>query len=211
MNVEIVSTDPVLFDLPVGAGKHGPATAGPLAPGPAAITGALWCEWTVTREEIKSSDTRRHLASFNASLPADLLGALRNRVITLVAGYENDPREIYEIPEVRNYFAKLAREGAPLLFFAAAAYPPSLRAIAACIAERVVIRRTKGGEIAQVLLEGNTLKPFLAENLTQYFFLSAQLGHLPHEALENMASSLAALLGPRNNAGRGRHPSPSAS
>lgn len=194
MKIEIVSTDRVFFTLPQGAGKHGPATAGPLAPGSAGIT---WCQWTVTRKEIQASDIRRHLRSFDTRLPADLLDALRNRVVTLVAGYDSDPREIYEIPEVRRYFAKLARNGAPLLFFAAAAYPPSLRAIAACIAERVVIRRAKGSDQVEVLLERNALKPFLDENLMQYLFLSDRLGHPPHQALENMADSLDALLGPR--------------
>lgn len=202
MKLEIVSTDPVHFTLPKGVCKHGPAMSGPLAPGSADNSCPLWCKWTVTRKEIKSADIRRHLGSFNVALRPALLDSLHNRVITLVGGYDKDPREIYEIPEVRRYFAKLVRQGMPLLFFAAAAYPPSLRAIAACIAERVVIRREKNSDQVEVVLEGNTLNPFLAVNLTQYLYLSARLGHPPHEALENMADSLEALLGPRKKSGK---------
>lgn len=197
MKLEIVSTDPVLFTLPKGAGKLGCALSGPLAAGSTGSKSAPTRKWIVTRKEIESLNTRRHLGGLNARLSPALLGSLRNRVILLVDGNDKDPRQLYEIPEVRKYFAKLVRQGMPLLFFAAADYPFALRAIAACIAKRAIVHSTKDGGTVQVLLEGNSLKPFLAADLTQYLFLSARLGHPPHESLENMAGALEALLGPR--------------
>ncbi|MFT5724494.1 MAG: hypothetical protein ACI9JN_001613 [Bacteroidia bacterium] len=61
---------------------------------------------------------RKHIESENISwvmdklLPLsdrrDLFYSLKDRVVFIVSGYDNDPRELYEVEQVRSYFTLLA-------------------------------------------------------------------------------------------------------
>jgi hypothetical protein len=119
---------------------------------------------------------------------------LRDRLILQVEGYNTDPREVYEIPEVRDYWRKLQDQSPTLLFFAASAHPSALQAIFACIAPRLDIVRNKDGDCVRVCLEGQTLKQMLAAEMATHFALNMRLGLKPHEAMERLAKSLEALL-----------------
>lgn len=59
----------------------------------------------VSKEEVDSSDYVKVLEFFDAIL----LDAIRfeNKLFIMIEGYDDDPRELYEIEEVRNYFSVL--------------------------------------------------------------------------------------------------------
>lgn len=78
----------------------------------------------VSRTDVEKSNlgsVMQLLASLNIQDPAqaDLgtLRQLRSKISIIVAGYDDDPRELYEIPEVRSYFQTLQRNWPYGLYF----------------------------------------------------------------------------------------------
>jgi hypothetical protein len=186
--------DPVFFALPRGAGKAGPTMTGPMAPG-SALRRSLSAVTGVRRRYVRTKDVRLHLALFGEECPTEEIKRLRDGVIMTVSGYDQDPREIYEIAEVRAYWAKVQRQCPTILFFAASAYPPALQANFACIASRVEIMRKKGSKTIHVCIEGDSIKPMLEREMSNHVALNRSLGLDPHEAMLRLAHSMEALVG----------------
>jgi len=69
----------------------------------------------VSREEIVSEDVSRVREILNTSVPT-LVERNRNRVTIMVNGYNDDPRELFLINEVRKWFHHLF-DAVPELFF----------------------------------------------------------------------------------------------
>jgi len=59
------------------------------------------------RRNVEEADIRPTLANLNKLLEADNTRDFFERVEFCVTGYDNDPRELCEIPEVRNWMAML--------------------------------------------------------------------------------------------------------
>lgn len=186
--------DPLDFVLPCGCGKAGPMSSGPLAKG-SALRNEIAAVATARRKDIVSSEIRPLAAALSQVAPAAVHNRLRNGLILLVEGYDTDPREIYEIPEIRDYWTKLQQKCPTLLFLAAKAYPAALQAVFACIAPRLEIVRSGGGDSVRVRLEGETLRRSLAAEMSYHIILDVRLGLKPHEAMMRLAQSLEALLG----------------
>lgn len=186
--------DPVFFALPRGAGKAGPTMTGPMVPG-SALRRRISAVTAASRKQVRARDTLWHLEAFDANAPKEELQRRRDGVIMTVSGYDQDPREVYEIPEVRSYWTKVQRQCPTILFFAASEYPPALQAIFACIALRVEIMRKKGGKTIHVCIEGDSIKPMLEREMSNHVALDMHLGMTRHDALDEVANSLAALVG----------------
>ena len=69
----------------------------------------------VSLTEVQAADTSRATSILQSFVPV-LLERNRNRVRLEVLGYDNDPRELFDIPEVRKYFQNLFVEN-PSLFY----------------------------------------------------------------------------------------------
>jgi hypothetical protein len=186
--------DPVWFNLPRGAGKAGATMAGPMAPG-TALRKRMSAVAAARRKHVRSRDVRMHLNTFGENIPLEAIRRLRDGVIMTVAGYDEDPREIYEIPEVRSYWSKVQKRCPNILYFAASEYPPALQAIFACMASRLEITRQKGSELIRVCIEGQSIKPMLAIEMSNHVTLDRELGLQQHDAMTEVANSLAALVG----------------
>lgn len=70
----------------------------------------------ISRDSVERGDCSRETALLNSFIPA-LCECHRNRVEFEVMGYLEDPREIYDVPEIRSYFQKLFTENPGLLFW----------------------------------------------------------------------------------------------
>jgi hypothetical protein len=191
--------DPVVFTLPRGTGKMGATMAGPMAPG-SDLRKRISAVAAVYRKHVRVKDVRLHLETFDEDNSIEVIKKLRDGVIMTVAGYDEDPREIYEIPEIRRYWTEAQRQCPTVLFFAASAYPPSLQAIFACLASRLEITRQKGSELIRVCIEGKSIKPMLAVEMSNHLALDRQLGLQLPAAMTAVANSLEALVG-RDRAG----------
>jgi len=186
--------DPVWFDLPRGVGKAGPTMSGPMAPD-APLRKRMSAVAAARRKHVRVGDVGLHLNTFGEGIPSEAIRRLRDGVIMTVAGYDKDPREIYEIPEVRSYWTKVQGLCPTVLYFAASEYPPALQAVFACIASRLEIIRQKDSEIIRVCIEGDSIKPMVAVEMSNHLTLDMHLGMKRHDALEEVAKSLAALVG----------------
>jgi hypothetical protein len=123
------------------------------------------------RKHVRVGDVRLHLNTFGEGIPSEAIRRLRDGVIMTIAGYEKDPREIYEIPEVRSYWTKVQGLCPTVLYFAASEYPPALQAVFACIASRLEIIRQKDSELIRVCIEGESIKPMVAVEMSNHLTL----------------------------------------
>src|SRR6266446_8876578 len=74
----------------------------------------------LTREEVEASSVERLLLGIAREGEArGGVSHVQGKICFFISGYENDPRELYEIPEVRNYFHKLDALAPFFLFFIA--------------------------------------------------------------------------------------------
>jgi hypothetical protein len=147
------------------------------------------------RKHVRVGDVRLHLTTFGEDIPLEAIRRLRDGVIMTVAGYDKDPREIYEIPEIRRYWTEVQQQCPTILFFAASEYPPALQAVFACLASRLEITRHKNSELLRVCIEGESIKPMVAVEMSNHLTLDMQLGLKRHDAMAEVANSLAALVG----------------
>lgn len=88
----------------------------------------------ISREEIESRSHKRALRWLNNLIhDRDTAWANRNALAVEVSGYDADPRELWEIPEVCRFFRKLHREWRYWFFFASHEVP-ALVVLELCIA-----------------------------------------------------------------------------
>lgn len=71
----------------------------------------------IGREQVEAGDIREPLSVLRKLLTRDAANQFCERVDIGVAGYDEDPRELYEIPEVRDFIYKLDEEFPYWLYF----------------------------------------------------------------------------------------------
>ena len=145
----------------VPAGGH--STAAPLLPGrvagrPGTVgvperLGADWVRVVVERTDVEAVDVSRTTARLSRLLASrDIIERFQGRVDLAFHGYSNDPRELYEIPEVRRFCAEL--DGAfPFWFYFLSAEGVTLQVIACCLCSVIKVRpgdRQRGTGLARV-------------------------------------------------------------
>ena len=88
-----------------------------------------------SRSDVEATNTEEMLRSLN-KINSSRDNALRFRgaVDIAVHGYDDDDRELFEIPEVRRYY-KLLTEQFPYFFFFLNLHQPTLKVIAFCLCD----------------------------------------------------------------------------
>ncbi|WP_084199139.1 chlororespiratory reduction 6 domain-containing protein [Noviherbaspirillum autotrophicum] len=90
---------------------------------------------TIQREDIERRDLEQALASLNRLIDSrEALEASNGTISLMVSGYDNDPRELHLIPEVRAFFQELD-EQFPFWFHVCTRIEHSLRMIFAMLAD----------------------------------------------------------------------------
>jgi hypothetical protein len=121
-----------------------------------------------TRQEVEAGDVSRITASFGLRVAQTTLQRLRGRVHFTVAGYDEEPAEIYEIAAVREYYA-LVHAKWPCWSFAGDLHSPCLQAVALSLSPNVLVVRTadrltvraSAGDIAALFIESIPLSAAL--------------------------------------------------
>ena len=73
----------------------------------------------ISHREINDHDTSRSLALLNGlTQEKDIAWIARGKLVLSVDGYDNDPRELYEVPEVRRFIHSLHTRWKYWFFFA---------------------------------------------------------------------------------------------
>jgi hypothetical protein len=100
-----------------------------------------------SKREVLQRDYERFLSMFRfQSLPkGEKLKAWQGRLVLCVTGFEEDSREFYDIPEVRNFFFTLHQTWPFSLFFCDLTHD-SLKLITLCCLEKVSTVKVDGSD-----------------------------------------------------------------
>ena len=115
------------------------------------------------RLEIEALDLGPFLRRFGVrALPKDAeLGALMGRFNFMIHGYDDDPREIYAIEEVRAFYGKLRTEWPYWLFFCDLR-TEALMMMTLCCMNQLTGSKRLGEPSAQVILDPMELLRFIS-------------------------------------------------
>ena len=140
-----------------------------------------------SRRQVEERDLSEPLG-FLRRLTADRDIALEfcGRISLVVDGYNDDPRELFDIPEVRSFLQQLDRAW-PYWFFFLSQADPSIQCLESCLADTI--------EIAPgvVSIDMDQMDNNLARHFTAMQRLREQLG-LPEETCEEIAEGVISLI-----------------
>ena len=165
--------------LTAGSGKANP-TLRSLAEHPMVVTNSSGktrrmgeIVYVTTRQEVESLDLSRFMGNFGHHLSERKIGQAHGRIIYTIHGYDETDEEIYEIPEVRLFYA-MAHESWPCWLYAACLASASLRVIALSIVANMWSKRSRN-ECRNWIPE-HDLKIFFAESLPAAHLLCYRAG-----------------------------------
>jgi hypothetical protein len=113
----------------------------------------------VTRDEVNMRDRRRLACGFGPRVSLERLYFTAGRTSFTVCGYEDDEREIFEIPAIRRFYATAFRL-CPGLLTAADLRNDCLRAATFCLMKNLTIVR-RADRHPQVRFDAEEMKRFL--------------------------------------------------
>jgi hypothetical protein len=132
---------------------------------------------TISRKEIEARDTSSICATLDRLLEdEETISHFFEKVELGVSGYDNDPRELWDIPEVKAFFLQLDNRF-PYWFFFLTKFGSGLKVIAFCCCKLISLSATK------VWLEPASLEQFL----NRHFLAMNQLcDHVKMSEKENV-------------------------
>jgi hypothetical protein len=119
----------------------------------------------LSRPAIEAGDFSEFLETFGLEhLPTGpALRPFFNSFAFVADGFDEDQREIYEIPEIRAFYRSF-RQAWPFWFFARDLEMPSLQALTFCCLASLRVVRRKGAPIQRVHLDQGELADFVLDN-----------------------------------------------
>lgn len=126
-----------------------------------------------TREEVERLDVSRFIANFSPRLPRTELRQLRGRIVFTVDGYDDTSDQLFEIPEVRAYYAYVHRVW-PSWLFTACLSSPCLRVIALSVLQNVSIIRARS--VCRIQISEFDLHTFFLHSLPAAALLHQRAG-----------------------------------
>ena len=147
--------------------------------------------FVTTRGEIESGDISRLLTTFSLKRQKAELRPLCGCIHFTVGGYDYVEDELFEIPEVRSYFAR-AHQAWPTWFFGADVSSDCLRAVVFASIPNLLVRRENGS--VHVQCRESDLVEFFSDSLPAAALLHRRVGVPKRMGLQQMRC-IAAYLG----------------
>jgi len=97
--------------------------------------------FVITRQQIEAEDLESSLEFLRSLVPTDnpqRIWSQKERLSLVISGYDTDPRELFEIPEVRRYLRSID-EYWPFWLFFLNQVDESIKVVAACLASTVEV------------------------------------------------------------------------
>lgn len=97
--------------------------------------------FVITRQQIEAEDLEGSLEFLRSLVPTDTpqrIWSHKGRLSLVISGYDADPRELFEIPEVRRYLRSID-EHWPFWLFFLNQVDESIKVVAACLASTVEV------------------------------------------------------------------------
>jgi hypothetical protein len=138
-----------------------------------------------SRPSIEPGDFSEFLEAFGLEhLPTGpALRPFFNSIGFVPDGFDEDPREIYAIPEVRAFYRSF-RQAWPYWFFACDLEMPSLQAMTFCCLPSLQVVRQEGAPLQRIRLDKRELANFVLENFRGMNLFFARAGMTERENRE---------------------------
>ena len=118
--------------------------------------------YVTEREEVEKLDVSRFIAAFGPVQSQTKLREMFGRTFHTIHGYEDTDVPLYEIPEVRKFYAHLSKVW-PCWTFTASLKGPCFLSLALCVAPNLSIRRTN--KTCSIHVPERDLNAFVASSL----------------------------------------------
>ncbi len=149
--------------------------------------------YVITREEIEALDLKRFLANFGPRVSVKRLRQIAGRISFTVHGYEDREEEIFEIPEVREYF-RIAHKRWPCWLFTADVRTACFHSVILSVLPNLNIMRVPATGINQAQTSFKDLETFFKESLVASALMEAKAG-ISMDTVEKRIEALMAYVG----------------
>ncbi len=138
-----------------------------------------------SRDQVEACDFGDFMAQFNPTvLPSGRgLRGLMNQLIFVVAGYNDDPREVYSVPEIRIFFRALYEQW-PFWFYFCRLDGEFLWVMMFCCLESLSAVKVQGQPNCQVAYDRLELVAFLSRGLVMMSSMCERAGMSEREIYE---------------------------
>lgn len=145
-----------------------------------------------SRDRVERGDFRAFLSTYGiAKLPVGRrLRELMNSITFIVEGYDQDPRELYTIPEVRVFFQAFRREWPYWLYFCNLDTELLRVPVLACL-QSLETATIAGSPRSAALCDPQELKQFLREDLTGMCAMCERAGMFDHHVQQRTREVIA--------------------
>lgn len=149
--------------------------------------------YIIMRDEIERGDTSRFLANFGPGTDKARLRDIEGRISIAVAGYDNEPDELFTIPAVRNFFASIQRTW-PCWLFLSGIQDDCLRSVMFCALKNLVVCRSHRGRRVRVDASEHAVKCFVIQSMVPAAILDS-LADIPRKRGAARVDAIARYLG----------------
>lgn len=131
---------------------------------------------TITREDIEACNTAPALRSLNRLVDSrEALEASNGTISLLISGYDDDPRELHLIPEVRTYFQRLD-ENFPFWFHVCTRIEHTLRLLFMLLADLTPVVHPTDAASTTYYFANDDLHLFISQRMEAMDSLHAKYG-----------------------------------
>ena len=146
-----------------------------------------------TREEVEKSDIRRLVTLGSPRQSIAALKALRGRVIYTVSGYDDVADELFEVEEVRRFYAH-AQATWPCWLYTAHLDTPSFRSVVLSLLPHLTVERRKPDDCWWTRIRKCDVEAFFEASLAPVAILHHRTGISRQRGLQHL-NAAAAYLG----------------
>ena len=138
-----------------------------------------------SRDLVEVGDAKNFHARFGKQrLPVGKqLGAMMNSLALMIEGYDDDPREIYAIPEVRTFYQQLWRRWPYWLYFCNLD-TENLMMMVMCCLDSLDALKVKGQEQVKVTISPLAVVQFISDGFVPMNEMCARAGISEHQIFE---------------------------
>lgn len=143
--------------------------------------------YVIRRDEVENLDLARYLAVFGVYQKPSLLRQFRQRIFHVIDGYDDVDAPLFEIPEVRRFYAHVSAVW-PSWIFTGSLHGPNLWVLAFCAVPNLLVRRA--GQKCIVNAPEGAIRSLLAAARPTSTLLGLRAG-LPSDAATRRMAELA--------------------
>jgi len=142
--------------------------------------------YEISRFEVENGLVDRLVHDLRVEDDNPLIYAGPGHWVFSVCGYDDAPRELWQIPEFRSYIQRANKEGIPWIYYASIE-SLWLQVVALCLIDNAATLTDTSKQRTKMAFDETGVRNFLAEQVDQFLALCEIAGVPPEEAEKQMA------------------------